>query len=128
MSKMKRRSDEKKSRVTWSDVEDGKLLKAVLEDKQDREAEGDTEDEEDWDEIAKNIPNKTPVQCLKRYMVLNQRKSEAKPSAPEVIAMKAGQVEGKMKAVDEEEVAPDEEEEDEKDTKRARKEIGRAHV
>ena len=57
---MKRRSDEKKSRVSWSTTEDDGLLKAVLEDKQNREAEGDAEDEEDWDEIAKNIPDKTP--------------------------------------------------------------------
>ncbi len=75
-SKMKRRSDEKKSKVSWSATEDDALLKAVLEDKQDREAEGGgTEDEEDWDEIAKSIAGKTPVQCLKRYMVINRRKS-----------------------------------------------------
>ena len=72
---MKRRSDEKKSRVSWSTTEDDGLLKAVLEDKQNREAEGDAEDEEDWDEIAKNIPDKTPVQCLKRHMILIKRKS-----------------------------------------------------
>lgn len=80
---MKRRSDEKKSRVLWSASEDDALLKAVLEDKQDREAEGgDAEDEEDWDEIAKSIPGKTPVQCLKRYMVINRRKSGGEPSPP----------------------------------------------
>ena len=33
-------------------------------------------DEEDWDEIAKSIPNKTPVQCLKRYMSLNKKGQE----------------------------------------------------
>eukprot|EP00531_Pseudo-nitzschia_arenysensis_P003990 CAMPEP_0116135050 /NCGR_PEP_ID=MMETSP0329-20121206/10984_1 /TAXON_ID=697910 /ORGANISM="Pseudo-nitzschia arenysensis, Strain B593" /LENGTH=490 /DNA_ID=CAMNT_0003629825 /DNA_START=315 /DNA_END=1787 /DNA_ORIENTATION=- len=73
---MKRRNDEKKSKVSWSATEDDALLKAVLEDKQDREAEGgEAEDEEDWDEIAKSIAGKTPVQCLKRYMVINRRKS-----------------------------------------------------
>jgi len=72
--RMKRRSDDKKSRVSWSAAEDDGLLKAALEDKQNREAEGDADDEEDWDEIAKNIPGKTPVQCLKRYMVVNKRK------------------------------------------------------
>jgi len=71
---MKRRSDDKKSRVSWSAAEDDGLLKAALEDKQNREAEGDADEEEDWDEIAKNIPGKTPVQCLKRYMVVNKRK------------------------------------------------------
>merc|ERR1712238_534593 len=72
--RMKRRSDDKKTRVSWSAAEDDGLLKAALEDKQNREAEGDADDEEDWDEIAKNIPGKTPVQCLKRYMVVNKRK------------------------------------------------------
>jgi hypothetical protein len=72
---MKRRSDEKKSRVSWSATEDDGLLKAVFEDTQNREAEGDAEDEEDWDEIAKKIPDKTPVQCLKRHMILIKRKS-----------------------------------------------------
>ena len=87
-SRMKRRSDEKKSRVLWSASEDDALLKAVLEDKQDREAEGgDAEDEEDWDEIAKSIPGKTPVQCLKRYMVINRRKSGGEPSPPSNTAL-----------------------------------------
>mmetsp|Transcript_3532 Transcript_3532/g.9919 ORF Transcript_3532/g.9919 Transcript_3532/m.9919 type:complete len:495 (+) Transcript_3532:267-1751(+) len=79
---MKRRSEERKSRVSWSAAEDDALLKAVLEDKRDRESEGgDVEDEEDWDEIAKHIPSKTPVQCLKRYMVIN-RTQDDEPSAP----------------------------------------------
>ena len=73
---MKRRSDEKKSKVSWSATEDDALLKAVLEDNQDREAEaGEAEDEEDWDEIAKSMIGKTPVQCLKRYMIINRRES-----------------------------------------------------
>lgn len=71
---MKRRNDERKSRISWSATEDDALLKAVVEEKQDRDAGADADDEEDWDEIANNVVGKTPVQCLKRYMVLNKRK------------------------------------------------------
>uniref|UniRef100_A0A7S4A947 Uncharacterized protein n=1 Tax=Pseudo-nitzschia australis TaxID=44445 RepID=A0A7S4A947_9STRA len=132
---MKRSSEERKSRVSWSAAEDDALLKAVLEDKRDREAEGgDAEDEEDWDEIAKNIPSKTPVQCLKRYMVIN-RKNSGKPSAtsktttstateistnenPEVDKKIESQEQGKVEELD-----PDDEEDDEeKESKRPRKE------
>ena len=35
---MKRRNEDKKSKVSWSASEDDALLKAILEDKQDREA------------------------------------------------------------------------------------------
>ena len=133
-SRMKRRSDEKKSKVLWSAAEDDRLLKAVLEDKQDRDTEVDAEDEEDWDEIAKIIPGKTPVQCLKRYMVINRRKS-GEPSPASTIAttkteaVKSSQEEDSKIASREEEKeeAPDEEdeeedEEEEKEQKRARKE------
>ena len=66
-------TEKKKSKSTWTAAEDDALLKAALEDQQDREAEGNGDDEEDWDEIAKAVPNKTPVQCLKRYMSLNKK-------------------------------------------------------
>jgi hypothetical protein len=59
---------------TWSAIEDGYLLKAVLEDQQSRKESGD--DEEDWDVIADAIPGKTPVQCLKRYMILNTQERQ----------------------------------------------------
>ena len=133
---MKRSSDERKSRVSWSAADDDALLKAVLDDKRDREAEGgDAEDEEDWDEIAKNIPSKTPVQCLKRYMVINRKndgnssaQSKTTPSTsteistnenPEVDKKIESQEQGKVEELD-----PDDEEEDEeeKDSKRPRKE------
>ena len=78
---MKRKSeDTKKSKAVWTAAEDDALLKAVLEDQQDREAEGDGDEEEDWDEIAKSVTGKTPVQCLKRYLVLNQKQSGAPSS------------------------------------------------
>jgi hypothetical protein len=60
---------------TWSAIEDGYLLKAVLEDQHSRKDTGD--DEEDWDVIADAIPEKTPVQCLKRYMLLNTPERQA---------------------------------------------------
>ena len=135
---MKRRSDEKKSRVLWSAAEDDGLLKAVLEDRQDRQAEGDAEDEEDWDEIAKNIPGKTPVQCLKRYMIINRRKSsESSPASTTATATASTtnislEEDRKIAAreEDKEDEGPDEEdeeeeeeeEEEEKEPKRARKE------
>jgi Myb-like DNA-binding domain len=79
---MKRRSDDaKKTKAVWTPDEDEALLKAVKDDQKDREVEGDAEDEEDWDEIAKSVPGKTPVQCLKRYMLLNNTKKTSAPTA-----------------------------------------------
>ncbi|KAL3919109.1 MAG: hypothetical protein SGILL_003918, partial [Bacillariaceae sp.] len=79
---MKRRSeDTKKSKAVWTDDDDEALLKAVSEDQKNRATDGDAEDEEDWDEIAKSVPGKTPVQCLKRYMALNSKKQAAEPKA-----------------------------------------------
>jgi hypothetical protein len=60
---------------TWSAVEDDYLLKAVFEDQHGRKDLGD--DEEDWDVIAEAIPGKTPVQCLKRYMILSTQERQA---------------------------------------------------
>jgi hypothetical protein len=78
---MKRKGDDTKKSKVFTAEEDDALLKAVLEDKQDREAEGDGEEEEDWDEISKVVPGKTPVQCLKRYMTLNQKQGGASESS-----------------------------------------------
>ena len=132
-SRMKRRSDERKSRVSWSASEDDALLKAVLEDTQDRDAEGgDAEDEEDWDEIAKSLQGKTPVQCLKRYMVINRRKVDApstvsKTPATETPTSADTEEETKISSREQmkaEETDEDDEVEDdgEKEPKRARKE------
>ena len=79
---MKRKSDDaKKAKTAWLASEDDALLKAVVEDQQDRDAEGDGEDEEDWDEIAKSVPGKTPVQCLKRYIALNRKQAGSTSSS-----------------------------------------------
>ena len=68
------KSSKKSSKTQqWTAEDDDNLLMAVLEDQQDREAEGNGDDEEDWDEIAKFVPTKTPVQCLKRYLALNKK-------------------------------------------------------
>ena len=130
---MKRRSGESKSKVSWSATEDDALLKAVLEDKQDREAEGgEAEDEEDWDEIAKSIAGKTPVQCLKRYMVINRRKSgesstATTPAAEPASAADSGEdtKSSPRETADKTEdpsADDDEEDDEEKEPKRARKE------
>jgi hypothetical protein len=114
---LKRKGDDsKKSKTVWSATEDDALLKAVVEDQQDREAEGDGEEEEDWDEIAKVVPGKTPVQCLKRYILLNRKQASAptEPSSPAAESVK-----------EEEEEEQDEEEDEDspvsKKTKRVKK-------
>lgn len=116
---MKRKAeDAKKSKAVWTDEQDDALLKAVLEDKQDREAEDDG-DEEDWDEISKAVPGKTPVQCLKRYLVLNK----GKPAQPPAAASASRSADDEK-----EDEGSDEDEEDEGDesrkARRARKEAG----
>jgi len=66
----------KKQKRSWNAKEDENLMLAVLEDKKRRDLEADESDEdqsdesdeEDWDEIAKAMPGRTPVQCLQRYM------------------------------------------------------------
>ena len=76
---MKRKSDNaKKAKAAWLASEDDALLKAVLEDQQDRETE---EDEEDWEEIAKSVPGKSPVECSKRYMALNRKQAASAASS-----------------------------------------------
>ena len=121
---MKRRSEDKKSKVSWSASEDDALLKAILEDKQDREAEaGEAEDEEDWDEIAKSIAGKTPVQCLKRYMVINSRKSSESSSKLDTADSNTNaDTEEDKKAASGGDVEEDADDEEEKEPKRARKE------
>jgi hypothetical protein len=74
----KRRRDEgdkKGGKNIWTAVEDSYLLKAVVEEQNSRKDSGD--DEEDWDVIADAIPGKTPVQCLKRHMILNTQEGQA---------------------------------------------------
>lgn len=74
---MKRRSEDTKKKAVWTDEDDEALVNAVIKDQKDRAAQEDAEDDEDWDEIAKSVPGKTPVQCLKRYLALDTKKKQA---------------------------------------------------
>jgi hypothetical protein len=73
----------KKPRLVWTAKEDDDLLKAVVADRKKRGADEDAEedDEDDWDEIAKIVPGKTPVQSLRRYMRLNEGGAEVSGGA-----------------------------------------------
>jgi hypothetical protein len=71
-----------KGKIVWTTAEDDLLFRAVELDKQQRGEASD--DDEDWDTIARSVPGKTPVQCLKRYLVLNRDSSfEAAAAAEE---------------------------------------------
>lgn len=59
-------SKRKATGVTWTSEEDDALLKAVIEEQEE-------DGEEDWDAIAQLIEGKSAVQCLKRYIQLNQK-------------------------------------------------------
>lgn len=76
-------SPPKKGKQTWTPDEDEALMLAVIADRARREEE---DEEEDWDEIAKDVPGKTPVQCLRRYMGNLSKKEEEAPAAPPVAA------------------------------------------
>jgi len=77
----------KKSKSDWTDKEDDTLLKAVLSDRQSRQPVDDTDDdaefEDDWDEIAMSLPDKSPVQCLQRYLKLNSKSTASKAAEDE---------------------------------------------
>jgi hypothetical protein len=80
------RNQEKKVKIEWTSKEDDTLLKAVLSDRTSRKAEDDdddddgeeSDDDDDWDEIAMSLPDKSPVQCLQRYLKLNSKPASAK--------------------------------------------------
>eukprot|EP00559_Dactyliosolen_fragilissimus_P000594 CAMPEP_0184865704 /NCGR_PEP_ID=MMETSP0580-20130426/18807_1 /TAXON_ID=1118495 /ORGANISM="Dactyliosolen fragilissimus" /LENGTH=554 /DNA_ID=CAMNT_0027364999 /DNA_START=116 /DNA_END=1780 /DNA_ORIENTATION=- len=79
----------KKEKKSWTPSEDEALMLAVIKDNKRREIEADEsdtdqseDDNEDWDEIAKAVPGRTPVQCLRRYMRhLNSRETFEKDLA-----------------------------------------------
>mmetsp|Transcript_9017 Transcript_9017/g.24987 ORF Transcript_9017/g.24987 Transcript_9017/m.24987 type:complete len:462 (-) Transcript_9017:66-1451(-) len=60
--------------VFWTTEEDDILLRAAVDDQEE-------DGEEDWDSIAQLIPGKSAVQCLKRYIVLNQKEGGSKISS-----------------------------------------------
>lgn len=63
-------SGAKKPAAVWNAEQDGALLKAVDEDRAARSGPAASEEEEDWDSIAEKVPDRSAVQCLKRYLVL----------------------------------------------------------
>jgi hypothetical protein len=70
----------------WTAEEDQALLQAVAAEHSERQGQhGDAaksvDEDEDWDAIAQSVPGKSAVQCLKRYMILQQQKSEENASA-----------------------------------------------
>lgn len=75
-------SSPKKGKLEWTPDEDEALMLAVIADRERREED----EEEDWDEIAKAVPGKTPVQCLRRYMGNLSKKEEEAPAAPPAAA------------------------------------------
>jgi len=68
----------KGKRREWTAKVDESLILGLFEDKKRRGTESDddsnecddeeNEDEENWNEIVKSILDRTPVQCLRRYM------------------------------------------------------------
>jgi hypothetical protein len=111
----KRKAEDKKSKVVWTDEEDDALLKAVLEDKQNREAEEDADEEEDWDEISKAVAEKSAVQCFKRYIQKFKDapvKSDSTAAAPE----SESQPPEEGKGEDSEQVDEDEDEDEDEDS------------
>lgn len=70
------------TKATWSPAEDEALMLAVIEDRKNRGVSPEEDEEEDWDEIAKAVPDKTPVACLRRYMRLNRKEGSASSIGP----------------------------------------------
>lgn len=101
----------KKLRSTgWSTAQDDALLKAVAEQHGDHDAGSDDEDE-DWDTIAKAVPGKSAVQCLKRFIVLKESKVSATPASSTITV-------NPPPAVKQEQPENEEEDDDEDDSSR----------
>lgn len=79
------------AKVEWAPVEDEALMLAVIADRKNRGVEADEDEEEDWDEISKDIEGKTPVQCLRRYMRhLNRKEGGGSKGSNESFGVSAG--------------------------------------
>jgi Myb-like DNA-binding domain len=70
----------------WTAEEDQALLQAVATEHSERQSQHSDEvksvdEDEDWDAIAQSVAGKSAVQCLKRYMILQQQKTEENASA-----------------------------------------------
>jgi hypothetical protein len=81
----------KKGKQAWTPDEDEALMLAVIVDRQRRQENDEEDEEEDWDEIAKSVPGKTPVNCLRRFMgQLSKKEEEAGAAPPAAAAAKRG--------------------------------------
>ena len=68
-----RSASKRKPGAMWTSEEDEALLRAVIEEQEE-------DGEEDWDAISQLIEGKSAVQCLKRYMQLNQKETNSSSS------------------------------------------------
>lgn len=75
------KSPPKKGKAVWTPAEDESLMRAVEEDRKKRGVEGDDDEEEDWDEIAKSVQGKSAVQCFRRYSGVLSKEGAAPPAA-----------------------------------------------
>lgn len=86
----------KRKKQDWTAVQDETLMLAVSAfRKTKKDLDGvdwkfGEEDDDDWDEIARDVPGKSPVQCLQRYMRHLNKKDE---SSSRVVSLSAVDVE-----------------------------------
>jgi hypothetical protein len=90
--------------LVWTEDKDTLLLFAIAIDKQLREC--DSEDE-DWDSIAAKVPHASAVQCLQRYMML-QNKGRHPPQLLDLTAKRKRQKLSKLSTQQELEQDPKE--------------------
>ena len=72
----------------WTAKEDEALMIAVLEERNESEDEEEEEEEEDWqiinwDVISEQVPNRTAVECLQRYMKHKKNNEAARRTSSE---------------------------------------------
>jgi hypothetical protein len=58
----------KKDKRQWTAEEDEALMLAVLDIKQKKGFDENEEDDQDWEEIAESVPDRTAFQCYQRYV------------------------------------------------------------
>ncbi len=58
----------KRDKRAWTAEEDEALMLAVLDIKQKKGTDENEDDDEDWDEIAESVPDRTAFQCYQRYI------------------------------------------------------------
>jgi len=58
----------KRDKRPWTAEEDEALMLAVLDIKQRKGFDENEEDDEDWEEIAESVPDRSAFQCYQRYV------------------------------------------------------------